>query len=102
MVFDQINRRASNKIVPSESAPSESNFAAASVAGQNGLITCLECDREWTDPRERWSMYVADDVEAVEVQPDGAAELLVALYCWQCAAREFGGNRVQAAPLRLP
>jgi hypothetical protein len=93
MVFDQLSRRASTKMMPSRSTPSKSNFAAAGITGQNSLITCLECDREWTDPHERWSMYVADDVEALEVQPDGAPELMVALYCQQCAAREFGGNR---------
>jgi hypothetical protein len=38
-------------------------------------------------------LYVADDAEVVEIQGDKAAELMVALYCPQCAAREFGGNR---------
>jgi hypothetical protein len=93
MVFDQLSRRVSIKLVPSQPTPSESNFAAAGATGQEGLITCLECRRDWTDPHERWSLYVADDVEAVEIQADGAAELMVALYCPQCAAREFGGNR---------
>jgi hypothetical protein len=46
-------------------------------------------------------MYVADDVAAVEVQPDEAAEMMVALYCPQCAAREFGDKPAQPTPLRL-
>ena len=93
MVFDQLSRRVSNELVPSQPTPSEFDFAAADVTVQKGLISCLECKRDWTDPHERWSLYVADDVEVVEIQADGAAELMVALYCPQCAAREFGGNR---------
>ena len=99
-MFDQIGRRVSNLLVPSESTPSGANFAAAGAEGQNGLITCLECNREWTDPHERWSLYVADDVEVVEVPADEAAEMMVAFYCPQCAAREFGGNR--RSPLSAP
>lgn len=93
MVFDQLSRRVSLKLVHSEPTPSESNFAAAGATGQAGLITCLECNRHWTDPHEHWSLYVADDVEVVEIPADEAAERMVGLYCPQCAAREFGGNR---------
>jgi hypothetical protein len=41
-------------------------------------LRCLECLREWLDPRERWRMYVTADAE-----PE------CGLYCAMCAAFEF-------------
>ena len=41
-------------------------------------LCCLECEREWVDPRERWRMYTTDDHD-----PE------VGLYCPVCAAFEF-------------
>lgn len=39
-------------------------------------LRCLECLREWTDPRERWRMYVTADREC-------------GIFCSTCAALEF-------------
>ncbi len=39
---------------------------------------CVECDRVWEDPSERWRAYVASD------DPP-----LIGMYCPECAAREF-------------
>jgi hypothetical protein len=41
-------------------------------------LLCLECEREWTEPRERWRMYAT-----AEDEPE------VGLYCPTCAAFEF-------------
>ena len=40
---------------------------------------CQECSRNWTDPYERWRLYVL---------PEEPAETLI--YCPVCALREFG------------
>ncbi len=42
-------------------------------------LACEECHVEWTDPTERWRIYVL---------PDEPAEPLI--YCPSCASREFG------------
>jgi hypothetical protein len=42
-------------------------------------LACEECHVEWTDPTERWRIYVL---------PDEPAEPLI--YCPACASREFG------------
>jgi hypothetical protein len=42
-------------------------------------LRCLECERDWTEPSERWRMYATTGPE-----PD------VGLYCPSCAAFEFG------------
>jgi hypothetical protein len=40
---------------------------------------CVECERGWDDPQERWRMYLtADDPPETGV------------YCPACAGREFG------------
>jgi hypothetical protein len=44
-----------------------------------GTLTCMECECHWTDPRERWRVYMTED--------DPPAVLL---YCDACAEREFG------------
>jgi hypothetical protein len=43
-------------------------------------LACQECRDEWTDPKERWRIYVllGDPVETL-------------VYCPACAGREFGG-----------
>ena len=41
-------------------------------------LTCLECEREWTDPAERWRIYLTSD------EPPEAV-----LYCAACASFEF-------------
>ena len=41
-------------------------------------LRCLECERDWTEPSERWRMYAITGPE-----PD------VGLYCPLCAALEF-------------
>jgi len=41
-------------------------------------LACLECRREWSNPKERWRLFVT---------PDDPAETL--LYCPGCASREF-------------
>jgi hypothetical protein len=41
-------------------------------------LRCMECDRRWDDPRERWRVYFTD-----EEQPDCVS------YCPECARREF-------------
>jgi hypothetical protein len=43
-----------------------------------GALECVECGRLWSDPTERWRMYVTDD-EPPEAVP----------YCRDCASREF-------------
>jgi hypothetical protein len=43
-------------------------------------LSCLECQREWRDPHERWRMYATADE-----RPE------VGLYCPVCAASEFDG-----------
>jgi hypothetical protein len=42
-------------------------------------VACEECRREWTDPLERWHVYLTADDPAVTVA-----------YCPRCAEREFG------------
>ena len=42
-------------------------------------LACQECRQEWTDPNERWRLYVT---------LDHPPEALV--YCPACAIREFG------------
>ena len=41
-------------------------------------LRCLECRREWTEPSERWRMYMT-----VEDEPEHG------LYCPICASYEF-------------
>jgi hypothetical protein len=41
-------------------------------------LRCVECDRRWDDPRERWRVYFTDD------EPPEPAT-----YCPACAQREF-------------
>jgi hypothetical protein len=41
-------------------------------------LRCLECERDWTEPNERWRMYATTGPEAD-----------VGLYCPLCAALEF-------------
>jgi hypothetical protein len=43
-----------------------------------GRLLCLECEREWLDPSERWRIYLTSDEPAEAV-----------LYCADCAAFEF-------------
>ena len=50
--------------------------------GSSGLLVCIECGREWSDPRERWRVYVS--AENDDPQPETGA------YCPSCAQREFG------------
>jgi hypothetical protein len=89
MVFDQLSRRMR--------MPSQSNFAPAGISGrrQTDLISCEECKRVWTDPLAHWSLFVAVDLDEVEVHAAAEAgrDLMAAFYCPQCASREFGDNR---------
>jgi hypothetical protein len=48
--------------------------------GQVGHFSCIECTREWTNPSERWRIYLTPD----ELQEP-------VLYCADCAAYEFDG-----------
>jgi hypothetical protein len=41
-------------------------------------LVCIECQRPWLDPSERWRVYNTDDDP-----PEGVP------YCNHCAAREF-------------
>jgi hypothetical protein len=41
-------------------------------------LVCVECEREWMDPSERWRIYVTTD------EPPEAV-----LYCGFCASFEF-------------
>jgi hypothetical protein len=41
-------------------------------------LSCVECRREWTDPSERWRVYLTSDEPPEPV-----------LYCADCAAFEF-------------
>ena len=41
-------------------------------------LICVECEREWTDPAERWRIYLTSDVP-----PEPVA------YCADCASYEF-------------
>jgi hypothetical protein len=41
-------------------------------------LECVECGRPWSNPAERWRMYITDDHP-----PE------VVLYCRSCASREF-------------
>jgi hypothetical protein len=41
-------------------------------------LVCVECSREWTDPRERWRIYVTSDEPPEPV-----------VYCAGCASYEF-------------
>jgi hypothetical protein len=45
-----------------------------------GVLSCIECKREWTNPRERWRIYLT---------PDELSEPV--LYCADCASYEFDG-----------
>jgi hypothetical protein len=42
------------------------------------LVRCLECDRLWSEPSERWRTYLSSD--------DPPRPLT---YCPDCAQREF-------------
>jgi hypothetical protein len=42
-------------------------------------LTCIECERSWIVPLERWRLYLTD-----EPLPEAV------LYCADCAEREFG------------
>jgi hypothetical protein len=41
-------------------------------------LCCVECERRWVDPSERWRIYLTDDEPAEAV-----------LYCASCASFEF-------------
>jgi hypothetical protein len=41
-------------------------------------LSCLECEREWTNPTERWRIYLTWEEPREPV-----------LYCADCAAFEF-------------
>jgi hypothetical protein len=41
-------------------------------------LVCVECSREWTEPHERWRIYVTADEPPEPV-----------VYCAACAAYEF-------------
>jgi len=41
-------------------------------------LRCVECDRRWNDPSERWRVYFTKDDT-----PDPVS------YCPECAAAEF-------------
>ena len=41
-------------------------------------LRCVECDRRWDDPSERWRVYFTEDDT-----PDPVT------YCLDCAAAEF-------------
>ena len=47
---------------------------------QVGHLSCIECEREWTNASERWRIYLT---------PDDLREPV--LYCADCAAYEFDG-----------
>ena len=49
-------------------------------------LSCEECKRPWSDPDERWRVYVTDDEPAASVA-----------YCPRCAEREFG-QKTSPAP----
>jgi hypothetical protein len=42
-------------------------------------LTCIECERSWIVPLERWRLYLTEDDSPEPV-----------LYCSDCATREFG------------
>jgi hypothetical protein len=42
-------------------------------------LTCIECHRAWTEPVERWRIYLTDDELPIPV-----------VYCGACASHEFG------------
>jgi len=42
-------------------------------------LRCLECDRRWDDPLDRWRVYFTDDEPPEPVT-----------YCPECARAEFG------------
>jgi hypothetical protein len=42
-------------------------------------LVCVECDRTWDDPRERWRVKALFDEREAELVP----------YCPACHAREF-------------
>jgi hypothetical protein len=46
------------------------------------VISCLECGRPWTEPHERWRLYIS--AESDDPCPETGA------YCPACAQREFG------------
>jgi hypothetical protein len=41
-------------------------------------LSCVECEREWVHPSERWRIYLTPDAQPEPV-----------LYCADCAAYEF-------------
>ena len=41
-------------------------------------LVCMECDRAWLHPSERWRLYLTEDDPPRPV-----------LYCPDCAEREF-------------
>jgi hypothetical protein len=43
-----------------------------------GRLSCIECNREWSDPSERWRIYLTTDEPPAPV-----------LYCADCASFEF-------------
>jgi hypothetical protein len=44
-----------------------------------GQLSCIECEREWMNPSERWRIYLTPDEQREPV-----------VYCADCAAFEFG------------
>jgi len=42
-------------------------------------MTCEECKRPWSDPAERWRLYLSCDEPTVPIA-----------YCRSCSEREFG------------
>jgi hypothetical protein len=42
-------------------------------------VRCIECDQAWTDPRERWRVYLAPERQST----------VCLVYCPDCAEREF-------------
>jgi hypothetical protein len=58
--------------------PSMSDEFATVIAPP--VLHCQECLRPWLDPRERWRLYLDEDVQ------------LPVPYCADCASREFDGD----------
>jgi hypothetical protein len=42
------------------------------------VLVCEECSQRWTDPHERWRVYLMADEQPAAI-----------LYCPECARREF-------------
>jgi hypothetical protein len=43
------------------------------------VLVCQECSQRWTDPYDRWRVYLTRDEPPVAI-----------VYCPACARREFG------------